>query len=42
MAELQFAVVDRAYSAWCRAEKNSSKEGFIAEAVKCMDAMLAP
>jgi AcrR family transcriptional regulator len=42
MAELQFAVVDRAYSAWCRAETDASKEDYIAEAVRCMNAMLAP
>jgi len=39
MAELQFAVVDRAYSAWCRSGDAADQEDYIAEAARCMEAI---
>ena len=39
MAELQFAIVDRAYSTWCRSGNPSNQEEYISEAARCMDAM---
>jgi AcrR family transcriptional regulator len=36
-AELQFAVVDAAYRAWCKAGRPNDRERYIAEAVRCMD-----
>lgn len=39
LAELQFAIVERAYSTWCRAGDESNKEEYILEASRCMDAI---
>ncbi len=45
MAELQFAIVDAAITAWRRKDKKEPaalREDYIQEAVLCMRAMLAP
>jgi AcrR family transcriptional regulator len=42
MAQLQFAVVDAAYKAWRDGGDPDRREDYIAEAVSCMKAMLAP
>ncbi len=42
MADIQFNIVDGAYKAWRKTGEPSRKEAYIAEAVHCMRAMLAP
>jgi AcrR family transcriptional regulator len=42
MAELQFAMVDAAYKAWLKKGDPARREEYILEAVRCMQAMLAP
>lgn len=42
MAQLQFAVVDAAYKEWRRSADPDLREAYIGEAVRCMQAMLAP
>lgn len=42
MAELQFALVDAAYKAWHSSGHPERREEYIAEAVQCMQSMLAP
>ncbi len=42
MAQLQFAMVDAAYKAWLQCGDKSRREDYIQEAVRCMQAMLAP
>jgi AcrR family transcriptional regulator len=42
MAELQFAVVERAYGAWKKSGEPARQEEFIAEAIRCMETMLTP
>ena len=42
MAQLQFAVVDAAYKEWRRSNDPSLREDYIQEAIRCMQAMLAP
>jgi AcrR family transcriptional regulator len=40
MAELQHAIVERAYSAWCKSGDESDQEEYILEAARCMDAIV--
>ena len=42
MAQLQFAVVDAAYREWRRTNDPALREDYIQEAIRCMQAMLAP
>ena len=39
MAELQHAIVERAYSAWCKSGDETNQEQYIVEAARCMDAI---
>ena len=42
MAELQFSLVDAAYRSWRRSGRPRLRESYLEEAVRCMQAMLAP
>jgi AcrR family transcriptional regulator len=39
MAELQHAIVERTYSAWCKSGDDTNREEYIVEAARCMEAI---